>query len=218
MQTATIERVAISPERDVKNATQVWVFYNSPTGSRSIAEHKVKQDGTVGAGRWLSTKAVRKSILSLEERQEQRADAAFIPYRILSTTDDRTVWHVPPAERSITFTAKRMQPLSGMRQMPGLVFAAEKDKLYVYLVKDTELRPDTQLHIAPFPNIFGNNDVCNGSMPTYGSQPADIEDWTDAFFDSEFTHDTFFSWWSAVAKGKTPKLPKKADLTINDII
>ncbi len=213
----TIERFAIpDPANEIK-ATKVWVFYND-----LVSEHEVQSDGTIGAGHWIDTESVVKS-LDQTVRPEKAAITAkletpvFLPHRILCSTPKLLVWYVAPSKRPLVFTSNGLKSLSGKElQVPGMVFALDGTDLYAFSIKETTLTPKSRLREAPFPNMFGRNRVCKGSMPKHGIAPANAEGWTDSYFESKFTHNTYVKYWKAVAKGQNPPL-KLTDQTLEDI-
>lgn len=48
--------------------------------------------------------------------------------------------------------------------IPTLVFKLHYDTLYVYAVKTNNIKKDTDLYSAPFPNLHDNNKVCIGNV------------------------------------------------------
>ena len=217
MQTTTIERFAVPDPASEIAATKVWVFYND-----IVSEHEVGTDGALGPGHWIDTKSVVKA-LDKTVRPEKAAveealeEPVFLPHRILCSTPKLLVWHVSPSKRPLVFTAKGLKQLSGVElQMPGMVFALVGTSLFAFAVKVASVTLKSRLYEAPFPNMFRDNRVCQGSMPKHGFAPADADKWTDSFFESKFTHQTFVQYWKGVAKGCTKDL-KSTDKTLEDI-
>lgn len=218
--TTTIEVAPVTDPGARITATKVWVFYGSNYETASIAEHGVNGSGVVGPAKWLDEASVRKEIMSWKEREQENTAPAYLPHRILSSSSTRLVWFVPAAKQSLAFTSPKLEPLSGKPlPVPPLVFSAGAGSLTVFaLARDDCPGPATRLYEAPFPNTYTDGSVCLGSMPRHGVAPPDAEAWTDSFFESAFTHETFVKYWRAAAAGKkTPKL-KPAGITLKDLI
>lgn len=117
----------------------------------------------------------------------------FLPGRVLYRTHDRTVWWSPPRRESMRFrTGSELEPVSGKPvALPGLVWRLSSQHLSVRAVAGADRpTPTTPLCVAPLWNTApADGVVCEGSMPRpRGRGPGAIEDWEDAFFGSEFTH------------------------------
>lgn len=209
MQEPTIEICPVTDPGTRKMAQKIWVFYGGDHEA-SVAEHKVRSGtptATVGPARWLDQDEIKKEIMDWKERQQY--DPCYLPYRLLSCTPNHIVWHVPAQKRAMSFEGAN-KPLSGkMLPVPPLVFATDGNSLKVFaLDSDGEPpHPDAMLHVAPFPNTYTDGRVCIGTMPTFGAAPADAEKWTDAFFDSTFTHGSFNKYWTAVSKQQWSAIP-----------
>jgi PRTRC genetic system protein B len=81
---------------------------------------------------------------------------------------------------------------------PALLFVARRNGLSVYALRSDE-RPskDTPLSMAPFYNVYDDGRVCTGSMKVPGKlDPASTDQWSRAFFGSNFTHATGLKHWA----------------------
>lgn len=219
MQKPTVEICPVTDPGSHKMASKIWVFYGL-SHELSVAEHSVmnSNDGpAVGPARWIDQDEMKKEIMDWQERKQY--DPCYLPYRLLSCTPDQVVWYVPAGMRSMTFEGEN-KPLSGkMLGVPPLVFAADHENLWVFALDQTTKAPGPKaiLHVAPFPNTYNDGRVCLGSMPKFDATPADTAKWTEAFFDSSFTHSTFHKYWTAVSKGEQPPL-KSTGVTLKRFI
>lgn len=101
------------------------------------------------------------------------------------------VWFLPPSNQKLHFS-KELKIKSGVVNLPGFVFVAHKDELYIYAVK-TNKRPDlnTRLYKAPFHNIYEDGEVCMGNVIKNKRTEfvhTEMERWQNRFFNSEFSH------------------------------
>jgi hypothetical protein len=73
---------------------------------------------------------------------------------------------------------------------PGLVFVAGDNRLDVYaLATDARPTPETELFVAPYPNVSPNGNVCLGTADVPRRHgPSTIGAWERGFFESTFTH------------------------------
>jgi PRTRC genetic system protein B len=116
-----------------------------------------------------------------------------LPEAVLYRTHDVLVWWTPARQEDMRFReGSELAPVSGKRfPLPALVWRLTAATLAVRaLAESTRPQPATVLHIAPFWNTSPSDGViCEGSMRRpRGRNPAAIEQWDDAFFGSEFTH------------------------------
>lgn len=117
----------------------------------------------------------------------------FLPARVLYRTHDRTVWWSAPRREAMRFrTGSELHPVFGKPvAIPGLAWRLSSRHLSVRAVAGPDRpTPTTRLCVAPFWNTTPSDGVvCEGTMPRPSSRgPGAIEDWEDAFFGSEFTH------------------------------
>ena len=220
MPKSTIEMCPVlDPGMQVK-ANKAWVFYSSYNGT-SISEHAIDSSGNAGPAKWLDAEGIRKESMSWKERQEQQSPC-FLPYRLLSSTEDEVVWYVPSSKRAVAFTAPEHAKHHGqLLDMPHMVFRARVraglTELKLFTLKSEPKGMADKLFVSPFPNTYKDGGVCLGSTVKHGVRPADAEKWTDAFFNSKFTHGSYVKYWTAVAKGKAPKL-KPTTVTLGHLI
>lgn len=204
-----IERFDAEPAVDEVTATDAYILYGSNV--KHVSHHDVKA-GTVGPGKWVDAHALLRALDKVNRpakaKREAKAEApVWLPYHILSIGSDELCWHVPAAKRRLNFTEPRMRKLSGELQLPAMLFKVQGRSLHLAAIPDDAIpAPDTPLYQAPFPNTYKGGGLCHGTMKKYGHAPADAAKWTDAFFDSAFTHFTYFKYWQAVKAGKSPAL------------
>lgn len=146
----------------------------------------------LGEARELTTEFIRR----LAQGLGMETSAEVLPSNVLAWTGDMAVWWAPPTVRRMFFRSNSEAPtgLSGeMFAQPALVWKVAGTELAVRALRKNQ-RPsaDTPLMIAPYWNTDGDSGVvCQGSMraPEAGGV-ASLAAWEQAFFRSEFTHQT----------------------------
>lgn len=195
--------------------------------------HEAKRSATgdlmLGEATALSTDFVQL----LTETLTSRVGTEILPANVLTRTEDTTVWWMPATIRPMFFrsTDHNSCGFSGKRfPQPALVWRTRGRELSVRALADN-VRPDAdcKLHVAPYFNTDGEDgSVCQGSMKSpeengVGAIPL----WEQAFFQSEFTHQTgstrltshpggFHGLWRSVA-GKS-RFPAKFLVPANETL
>jgi PRTRC genetic system protein B len=171
------------------------LFYEG-RGRAFVTWHEAKpsHNGGVALGeaRDLTTEFIRK----LTQGLGTEAPAEVLPPTVLAWTGDLSVWWTPRAVRRMYFrpTSEAPRGLSGeVFSQPPLVWKVAGAELSVRALRNNQ-RPsaDTPLMIAPYWNTDGESGVvCQGSMRTpEAGGVASLAAWEQAFFQSEFTHQT----------------------------
>jgi PRTRC genetic system protein B len=158
--------------------------------SSSIAiEHDVEPGPRLGAGRPVTASFIEAMLLSMET-----STLTYVPPNVIATGRNAFAWFVPSASRRLLFDRchdESVQAFDGkLLPQPPLVFVVRNRSLYIYAVPNNE-RPTlkTKLWHAPYFNVFEDHRVCLGSMNLPKTiDPAQADEWTDAFFRSNFTH------------------------------
>ena len=170
-------------------------FYEG-RGRAFVTWHEAKpspHDGIIlGEAHELTTEFLRR----LAQGLGTETSAEVLPLNMLAWTGDLSVWWTPRAVRRMYFRPNSEAPtgLSGeMFSQPPLVWKVAGAELSVRALRKNQ-RPsaDTPLMIAPYWNTDGDSGVvCQGSMraPEVGGI-ASLAAWEQAFFQSEFTHQT----------------------------
>jgi PRTRC genetic system protein B len=176
------------------------VFYENQ--DNVYAEYcKVVRNGKV----WRSTSMKPVSYIGLQyfinsiqpkiSQDSAYADLTFnrmIPNNVLhfrerSLLPDIT-WFVKSQVRQIKTTKK-----SGLLLYPHLIFQVRNNKLNIYAVKTSNLKPTTIVFNAPFSNVYGNGDLCFGTMNFNDFAKGDyieiMRNFENAFFNSTFTQE-----------------------------
>lgn len=169
--------------------------------------------------------------LAGEMRIEPRIEV--LPGSILVWTADLFAWWTPSATRTMYFrnTDEATSKLNGRKfPQPPLVWAANGRHLRIRALAEN-VRPmaTTKLYVAPYFNTDGETaEVCQGSMRSPGECGTDaISLWEQAFFRSEFTHQTgirkltshsggFYGLWRGLA-GKS-RFPAKFLVPANETL
>ena len=126
---------------------------------------------------------------------EQKVPREVLPERVLVCTADTIVWWMPASRQTLFFSDRggdpALQALNGKQYpQPTLVFKASGKHLWVRALKVNQ-RPsaDSHLFAAPYWNTYDNGVVCTGSMEIPRDKSvAQIDEWEQSFFRSEFTH------------------------------
>lgn len=102
------------------------------------------------------------------------------------------VWYTKPQAKTLHFADSLGLP-SRQLQLPALVWAADRSRLFLYALKGKG-KPNlkTPLCFAPFMNLYENGNVCMGSVSVAIPKTASLEEfiaaWQGYFFDSYFSH------------------------------
>ena len=173
---------------------QAVLFYKNNHRNRHMATvHGVVQQETdgsplLGAGQLLSTASLRE----LARQLETGCSVEFLPDQVVARTPDLLAWWTPAAVRPMFFRAgSELEAISGKRfPHPALLFVVRNSVLYVRALTDNRRPdPDSKLAAAPYWNIDSNGAVCAGTMRAPKSLTVtSIDQWRQAFFQSEFTH------------------------------
>jgi len=102
------------------------------------------------------------------------------------------VWYSKPQSRTLHFADSLGLP-SGQLCLPALVWVADRNRIFLYALKGKgKPNLNTPLCYAPFMNLYGNGNVCMGSVKVAISKTASLEEfiaaWQGYFFDSYFSH------------------------------
>lgn len=221
---------------------QALLIYTSPAGHGYATVHgvnRIKGVPSLDAGIPLSKAELSKIIQLLGKGAGY---GTYLPDSILSIGYDSLVWWVPPKERSVFFNETHKEgekpaigKTSGKSPQPGLVFAVNGKDWYVYAVKGaTRPQPDTKLFHSHYWNTYTDGSICTGNVKTPSPEPENVDKWTAAFFDSNFTHSCFHAprqvnykggvpgLWNDLLKGKYQSFPEKCllktDLTLGEFI
>jgi PRTRC genetic system protein B len=172
------------------------IIYGDASGTVAYASvHPVRLGAngkgrpSLGPGEPITTGFTRKFLAALGEELK----AEFLPANVLYRTHEGLVWWTPARREEMRFRAgSELAKVSGKRlPLPPLVWRLGPHSLAVRaLAHDARPEPKTALCIAPLWNTSPMDGVvCEGSMRKPRERgPAAIEEWDDAFFGSEFTH------------------------------
>lgn len=102
------------------------------------------------------------------------------------------VWYTKPQGKTLHFAESLGLP-SGQLQLPALIWAADRSRLFLYAIKGKG-KPSLRapLCYAPFMNLYENGNVCMGSVRVEIAKTATLEEfiaaWQGCFFGSYFSH------------------------------
>ena len=188
--------------------------------------HHVEGEAVIGAGQPMTP---RKAIELSRALLKRVAHGGFLPANVLYMDGDLILWWEPPARRHVTFrVADSHADLFGGRERgesvphPGLVFAASTRVWRVWAVKGRERpTPQTALYQAPYFNVNGQGQICQGNVPRPEGTTIDkIQIWNAAFFRSYFTHPNVpaklvkhrsgaYAFWRELLDGRFERFPER---------
>lgn len=205
------------------------LLYQSTTRHQSSTTfaslHNVRNCGTVKRpdikimpGAPLTEEALKAVLQSLGKRQAISVD--LLPETVLSHSPEHLVWWLPAAKRTVHFENNELGKRSAVVPHPPLLFSVCKGVWSVFAL-DNNLRPTktSVLCYAPYFNVYDNGSICRGSAKTPAKvDPALINRWEAAFFDSAFTHingktvkvahpDGEYAFWKAMLDGHYQEFP-----------
>lgn len=132
-----------------------------------------------------AVKGVSRNYLSCE---------GLLPERLLTLDNNSgtAIWYTPAQKVNLLF-AEALNIPCGQAWVPPLIWKAGKDKLYVHAFKGKEKpKKNTSLFYAPFFNLYGNGNVCMGTVDVDLGDVEDLysfmEQWEGYFWKSYFSH------------------------------
>jgi PRTRC genetic system protein B len=180
-----------SPDRYTL-ASAILLYQTKDRNAALAVEHDIHATGKslgLGAGRFVTGDFVAKLLEMLDS-----TPLAYIPPHVVAINRDAVAWWTPAATRRMYFRATpdvAVNAFDGVElAQPPLVFVARRRMLRVFALMANE-RPmlETTLAQAPYFNVSDAGNVCLGSMHLpKAMNPDDTDQWTRAFFASEFTH------------------------------
>ncbi|QEC74724.1 PRTRC system protein B [Mucilaginibacter ginsenosidivorax] len=107
-------------------------------------------------------------------------------------TNGYAVWYTPPQQRELFFVKDLGIPC-GKAYVPGMVWKATRDSLFIFAVKGkSKPTAKTALHYAPYFNIYSDGRVCMGNVNINIDRGTHLENfmtqWEAYFFGSYFSH------------------------------
>lgn len=178
--------------------TAVLVAYKKDSGYSGenyyLETRPVKKDGSLGAAKPVSIRFVQKLATSFSGKLEVRphgimpANMLFADSRIGVET---YIWWTAPGKRKLFFS-KDTGMEEGEYNLPGCIFVANKEKLYVFCFEGYKPFEETKLLYGPFYNYYDDGHLCLGNAHT--QWPKEIkwkdiqEHWEKLFWASENSH------------------------------
>jgi len=182
--------VNIGSNREFKLAEAILIYRSGGDGAFASL-HQIKQLENevpyLAPGEAVTTAFLR----TLAQGLGAQIKPEILPDNVLARSPDMLVWWARPQQRVMFFggTDQEACKLNGLVfPHPALVFKVAGKDLFVRTVA-TNLRPSSKTPMKTAP--YWNTDirVCAGSMRVPDrSDVASIQQWEDAFFQSEFTH------------------------------
>lgn len=167
------------------------VVYATQKGSYYIESHEIDDKGRMGAGAPLSKECIT-DIVSSFSQEHSIAPFGRLPSNMLYADNrigyQRYIWYNPPEKRMMYFS-KNLNIPGGQYHIPGIVYVASGDRLYLYAFKGN--KPKDKLYKAPFFNTT-NGSVCLGNAKIEFPPNPTFEKltgyWEQKFWLTEFTH------------------------------
>lgn len=188
-----MKEVSIHDAADVTlKPAQAIVLYRDEQGSQIYATHHGVRE-KAGIPYLLPGHALQKRHLAkfAAIAAAQATYQGFVPENLLYTAPNTIAWWTPASIRRVWFAADApIGETAADVSHPPLVFVAtDKDWFVFALNQTTRPGPETELHKAPYFNVWPEGRICTGnvSLPDHPG-PDVIADYEHAFFRSRFTH------------------------------
>ncbi|MBK0379373.1 PRTRC system protein B [Mucilaginibacter segetis] len=168
--------------------TQIYVeSYDIGKNGRPINAHPLSVKEMAALHELLKT--------SQELKDSYLKSRGLLPQNVLYVNQQSggyAIWYTPPQEVNLFFTEGLKIP-SGKFHIPAMLWKANAEQLAVYAVKGkTKPTITTKLCHAPYLNVYGNGQVCMGTVQINIGKTICLEDfistWEQYFFNSNFTH------------------------------
>src|SRR5690606_27277273 len=136
-----------------------------------------------------------KSLKTAKEKKEPLLKPqGIMSHRILyfDTGGNKVVWFTKAVKQELHFIESLGIP-EGKAEVPPMLWVANREGLAVFALKGNR-RPTekTKLYNAPFFNVYGDGNVCMGTVAIQIKKTASLEEFTQAwegyFFNSYFSH------------------------------
>ena len=186
-------RVLLHPQAALIVYAQKDSGYNTDNGSYFVEARDIDGNGVMGEGRPVTVEFMNELVRGYSERHSA-TPYGMIPHNLLwcdpRKGSEKYIWYNPPRKRMMFFK-ENLQMENTEYHIPGIIYAAGEDRLYVYAYKDKKLTETTKLYAAPFFNVTGAS-VCLGSASI--ERPKDLtyvnllEYWERKFWLTEFSH------------------------------
>lgn len=98
------------------------------------------------------------------------------------------IW-LPPARRTLTFDLGKRKVSRLTVPLPGLVFAGQGTRYYIYAANERPADDGARLYCAPLPNVDGDGKICAGTVKFPTCAANTIAAAANLFFESAFNHD-----------------------------
>lgn len=181
---------------DTMTLTGGLLMYTDNSRARLVTIHDAISGQTdydvprLGPGRLVNRETVTQFFQGLSSVPQERF---VLPENVLAWESSMLCWWRPAGRRIIFFSTQNdaLNAISGQEVMhPPLVFRAQPSNLSVWaLGQDKRPTEQTELYRAPYFNIYGNGQMCTGSVRLPEQpQPNNIPQWEECFFGSNFAH------------------------------
>jgi PRTRC genetic system protein B len=228
----------------IYNPVKALLFYQCDTGKESniyIESYDIGKSGRPVNAHPLSANELIDLSALMQSAQELKTDylksEGLMPLNVLHINPKETgevIWYTLAQEVSIYFS-KALDLPCGKAKVPPMVWKAGKESVSVFaLDKNKRPKATTALYHAPYFNIYGNGNVCMGTVDVAISQDSCLEtfmqQWQGYFWNSYFSHlmedfnpvtvNIVQLWKSQVEDGGEFPLDilKKTNYTLKDIL
>jgi PRTRC genetic system protein B len=174
------------------NLVRAILLYGSGERIRLATEHQLVNDPQGGPPLLDAGEPLTRGFLeTLVRGLGSELPVAFLPGNVLIYSSSLVAWWEPAGIRNMFFASDSdgKTPDGKLFPHPPLVLAVRDGNLMVWaLAEDRRPEPDTWLHVAPYWNVYSDDRVCHGTMPTPKTATIDnLPEWSHGFFGSRFT-------------------------------
>lgn len=183
-----------------------------------------KGGARIGPGSPATREACSQFVRSLAD---EAAFCGFLSPRMLYVGPRTVAWWRPPAPARVWFAeaalGAKTPARSAITPQPGLIFAlVDGVRWHVVAIKGKDRpEPDTQLHVAPYFNVWDSSQICEGNLQRPDAvTPKTLDAFERAFWDSRFTHTNAMrlvqfkggpvALWKALLGGRYKAFPERA--------
>lgn len=221
---------------DLKLKKAFLVYGKSKDDSSLVTIHDiaiVNEAPVILEGKLVSSKSMQKMAKTILKMKT--ANLSLIQDTVIAQNEDVLVWWVPSQIKRVYFKSNDagLSNVSAEVTHPPLLFVKTTSDLMV-LALSKNVRPglESKLLFSPFFNVWDSHRVCLGSTKIPASD--NVIEWTNAFFNSAFTHENYTSsqaklkksnrarFWDQLMNGKIKKFPASvlpsAGITVGQLL
>lgn len=178
--------------------TTALVFYQNNDGyNDTYVEHFDMEDGKPINPHPLSAEEAKRLATALQVDEDKinllKSDG-ILQNNVLSFDSKKSaiIWYTKAQLKQLHFS-DGLGIKSGQANVPPLVWKADKDSLQIFALRSKRKpTPKSDLHYAPFFNVYADGSVCMGTVNIKAADTGSITElmclWENYFFNSYFSH------------------------------